>query len=161
MALSHQLFTSDCGCEIEQLHDPDEGIQPIPIVLHKVCGKHEAVVKNKRRLSMATFGKKRDEILERYQTILYKNRERHLKEFDNHPSRVEKRKAIAEMKVLKDWEKHALIAEEKMGIERDQTIRFLDEHEQSNMFRLMTGLNSQYSMFAKEVHDAIMSEQNG
>ena len=84
-----------------------------------------------------------------------------MKNFDNHPSRVDRREAIKQMKMLKDWEQNALWMEAKMDIERQQTVRGLEEFENENMFRLMTGLNSKYSMFAKEIHDAILSEQQG
>lgn len=159
MTLSHQTVTYECGCEVEQLHNPDEGIQPIPIVLNRCCERHEAIVKDKKRLTMTEFNKKSDEIIKRYKGMLDNNRIRHLNEFDNHPFRKEKKQAVQLMKQFKDTERHALVQEAKMNEERNQTVAFLDNHEQENITRLVTGLNSQYSMFAKEVHDAILAEQ--
>ena len=159
MTLQHQTFTSICGCVIEQLHEPDSGLDPVPIILHKVCDKHLTVVKDLPKLSQEEHKAKRDPIIKNYEKLLTDNRIRHLNDFDNHEDRKAKLETIKELAKSLDTEKHALKMDAVMQSERRFQEGFLARHEDEQMQRLLTGLYSPYAFFAKEVHDAILAEQ--
>jgi hypothetical protein len=157
----HQTFSpSSCECVFEQEFDHNEetGLngQPRFLFAHKICSKHEPLVKNKPKLSLSEWTKKRQDIAKHKEFLLKRNRDKHLKDFDEHPTRKEKREAIKEMKMLKDTEKHALRIEEQMQIEYDHQITFLDNHEDGSMSQMLTGLHSPYALIAQEVYDTIM-----
>ena len=163
MVLYHQTFSpSACGCVIEQQFEHDEvtGLNDNPQLwfFHFVCAAHEPLVKNKPK--PANIEQQRKKIIDHHTKLLQDNRQRHLKDFDEHPSRKQKRDAINEMKKLFDTEKHALRMEAAMDQERDTTVVFLDKHQDESMDYLLTGLHSPYALVAQEVYDKIMQEQS-
>jgi|SRR6476659_952111 len=157
----HQTFSpSNCQCVFEQEfnHDEETGLngQTRFLFAHKICSKHEHLVKNKPKLSLTDWNKKRQEIVKHKEFLLKRNRDRHLKDFNEHPTRKERREAIQQMKLLKDTERHALKIEEQMQVEYDHQIRFLNNHEDESMSQMLTGLHSPYALIAKEVYDIVM-----
>src|SRR6185503_2607981 len=157
----HQTFSpSSCECVFEQEFDHDEitGLngQPRLLFAHRICSKHEPLVKNKPKLSLVDWNKKRQDIVKHKEFLLKKNRERHLKDFDEHPTRKEKREAVNQMKMLKDTEKHALRIEEQMQMEYDHQIRVLNNHEDDSMSQMLTGMLSPYAFVAQEVYDKVV-----
>ena len=164
MTLYHQTFSpSSCECVFEQEFDHDEetGLngQPKLLFAHRICSKHEPLVKNKPKLSLADWNKKRQDITKHKEFLLKRNRDRHLKDFEEHPTRKDKREAVNQMKMIKDTERHALRIEEQMQIEYDHQIRVLNKHEDDSMSQMLLGLHSPYAFIAQDVYDAIIKDQ--
>jgi hypothetical protein len=162
--LYHQTFSpSNCECVIEQQfeHDEETGLNGEPTLwfFHTVCARHESLVKNKPKLSEGQLKQKRDQIRKHHEFLLSENRNRHLKTFNEHPIRKQKKDAIMEMKLSKDTEKYALVLEAQMDGERVRTEGFLDNHELESMGMLLAGLHSPYAFGSESVYDAIMKEQ--
>jgi len=165
MILYHQTFSpSTCECVIEQQFEHDEvtGLngQPTLWFFHNVCIKHEPLVKDKPKLSIKDWNKKRDDIFKHHEFLLTKNRERHLKDFDSHPSRKAKQQAIKDMKSSFSGERHALRMESEFDNERTQQEAFLDRHESDSMDKVLIGIHSKYAFIAQDVYDKIMQEGN-
>jgi len=161
MIIYHQTFSpSSCDCVFEQEFDHNEetGLngQPRFLFAHRICDKHLHLVKDKPKLSLSKWNKKRQDIIDHKEFLLKRNRDRHLKDFTEHPTRKQKREAIQQMKLLKDTEIHALKMEEQMQIEHDHQITFLDNHEHESMSQMLIGLHSEYALIAEDVYDIVM-----
>lgn len=159
--LQHQTYSpSTCECVIEQLVDYSKDPVDIKVwFFHNVCKKHEPIVKNKVKLSLVDWTKKRDDIVRHHELLLKENRERHLKTWDEHQHRKQMRASINEMKMSKVTERHALAMEAKLESDREKTVNFLDGHELESMSYLLTGLHSTYALISDEVYDVILEEQ--
>jgi hypothetical protein len=161
MVTYHQTFSpSSCDCVFEQEfeHDEETGLngQPRLLFAHNICSKHEHLVKNKPKLSLADWNKKRQDIAKHKEVLLKSNRDRHINDFDNHPTRKRDLKAIREMMEFSDTRTFALKMDAKLNVEMDRVIQFLDNHEEESMSRMLLGLHSQYALIAQEVYDTIM-----
>jgi len=163
MIIYHQTFSpSSCDCVFEQEFDYNEetglGDQPRFLFAHRICDKHIDLVKDKPKLSLSKWNKKRQDIIKHKEFLLKRNRDRHLEDFTEHPTRKQKRESIAQMKLLRDTEKHALKMEEQMKIEHDHQITFLDNHEHESMSQMLIGLHSEYALIAQEVYDIVVMQ---
>ena len=88
----HQTVSpSSCNCVFEQEfdHDDETGLNENGRFLfaHRICDKHLNLVKNKPKLSLSDWNKKRQEIIKHKEFLLKRNRDRHLKDFEEHPTR--------------------------------------------------------------------------
>lgn len=159
MTIKTQLWSPDtCECEIEEIWDTEVPNSNQVFYFHNVCTTHELLIKNKPKLSKADFDKKRNDTLTLYEGLLDANKERNLKEHDEHPSNIKKREAIKEMKKDSKFQKHALKTEAKLDNERSGLVNRLDNFKDDMMARAMTGLNSEYSLIAQEVYEKIKEE---
>jgi len=163
MVLYHQTFSpSTCECVIEEQFEHNEitgqNEQPTLWFFHKVCSKHEPLVKNKSQLSKTKLNNKRKEIADYHSKLLEDNRKRHLKDFDEHPNRKQQQEALNEMRMTALGE-HALKIEAKFNLEREKQLKFLDDHEDTSMHTLLLGIHSPYAFIAQDVYDAIRQEQ--
>jgi len=164
MVLYHQTFSpSTCECVIEQQFEHDEETElnsnPTLWFFHNVCSKHLPLVEKKPRLGTNQVKQKIEEISKHHEFLLSRNRERHLKDHDEHPSRKQKREVIKQMKLSKNTEKHALLMESQLDAERVKTEGFLDNHDLESMGTLLVGLHYPYAFGSESVYDAIIKEQ--
>jgi hypothetical protein len=163
MVLYHQTFSpSTCECVIEEQFEHNEvtgdNEQPTLWFFHKICNKHLPLVENKPKLSKSKLSNKRKEIADHHLKLLEDNRKRHLKEFDEHPTRKQQLETIEQMKTT-TFTAHALRIQAKLNEERDRQVKVLDDHEDNSMNFLLVGIHSPYAFIAQDVYDAIRQEQ--
>jgi len=160
MVLQHITFSPLlCECVIElSYEDTDNPPENKLWFFHKVCDKHLPIVKNKPPLKDNELKQKRDSISKHHQTLLENNRTRHLKNFDNAEERKQRKETIKVLAKSKDTEQHALKMDAIVQEERRREERALDDHEDTSMHRLLTGIYSPYAFVAQEVYDKIIQE---
>lgn len=149
-----------CECIVEVQYDDAEPLETKSATLyffHKICERHQPLVKNKKALSAAKVKKQREDIIKHHEGLLATNRERHLKTVDDHLK--QKMAAADTLKKSQATEKHGLMIEGEVIAHRHRTTVFLDDHEVKSMDTLVTGLFSENALNAQEVYDAIMQEQ--
>lgn len=164
--LYHQKVSpSVCKCVYEEQFEYDtvakEVIgQPSLWFFHNVCERHEPLVKNKQQLKKADLDKNRQDIADHHLFLLQNNRQRHLKDFDEHPERKKVKDILIEMKKSANivTKNRASKIESQIDEERKSQERFLDNHEDKSMNEVLIGIHSPYAFNAQEVYDAIQQE---
>lgn len=164
--LYHQKVSpSVCKCVYEEQYEYDPVLkepisQPSLWFFHEVCERHEPLVKNKPQLKKADIDKKRDDVANHQLFLLQNNRQRHLKDFDEHPERKKVKDILIEMKksVNTVTRNSANKIESQIDEERKAQERFLDNHEDQSMNEILIGIHSPYAFNAQEVYDAIQEE---
>ncbi len=158
MVLQHITWKPDtCDCVLEQ--QVDEGVDPTLWFFHSVCPKHLPLVQNKPQLSKAQLKSKREIIASHHKKLLDANRVRHLKQFDEDPTRKQKLGTIKELLKTLDTQQVALRMESQAMEDRIIQERFLDKHEGDSMDYLLMGIYSPYAFIAQDVYDRILEEQ--
>ena len=164
--LYHQTVSpSVCSCVYEEQFEYDEVLkqptgQPSLWFFHNVCERHLPLISNKPAIKKADLDKKRQDIANHQLFLLQKNRERHLKDFDEHPQRKKVKEILVEMKNSPDkvTRDGALRVENQIATERLNQEHFLDGHEDKSMNQLLVGIHSPHAFNAQEVYDTIQQE---